>query len=437
MVSPIAYLNFGVLCLAQTCYYKQVHLSYGNNVSEVIVTYSTFDTVSVLQPTVWYKENNTDDKYRQVFGTASLFVDGGPKKHKQFISRVKLTNLKPDTSYLYYVRLVNMSRQAYSFRTPKPNPSLVIFGDLGKENAQSLDRLIKDTQSGMYDAALHVGDFAYDMDSDNAEVGDAFMRQIEPVAAYIPYMTCPGNHEEKYNFSNYRNRFSMPGGRDIPYYSFNLGNLHIISISTEVYYFINYGIKEMVNQYYWLESDLKEANKPENRKKQPWIIIMGHRPMYCTNDNPADCKRHSTFTRVGIPYFHIFGLEPLLYKYGVDLAIWAHEHSYERLWPIYNYHVYNGSIDEPYRNPMAPVHITTGSAGCKEGRSPFNNNTWPAFSAFRSSDYGYTRFKSYNNSHVYLEQVSDDKNGDIIDSFWIIKEGKNGPYPKFYNSSMD
>jgi hypothetical protein len=28
-------------------------------------------------------------------------------------------------------------------------------------------------------------------------VGDEFMRQIEPIAAYLPYMTCPGNHEQK------------------------------------------------------------------------------------------------------------------------------------------------------------------------------------------------------------------------------------------------
>lgn len=31
----------------------------------------------------------------------------------------------------------------------------------------------------------------------NAEVGDEFMRQLEPVASYLPYMTCPGNHEQK------------------------------------------------------------------------------------------------------------------------------------------------------------------------------------------------------------------------------------------------
>jgi hypothetical protein len=31
---------------------------------------------------------------------------------------------------------------------------------------------------------------------ENGLVGDEFMNQIQPIAAYVPYMTCPGNHEE-------------------------------------------------------------------------------------------------------------------------------------------------------------------------------------------------------------------------------------------------
>ena len=57
-----------------------------------------------------------------------------------------------------------------------------------------------------------------------------------------------------------------------------------------------------------------------------------------------------------------YALEPLLYKYGVDLAIWAHEHSYERSWPLFNQTVYNATGDDPYYNPKATVHVTTGSA---------------------------------------------------------------------------
>lgn len=55
-------------------------------------------------------------------------------------------------------------------------------------------------------------------------------------------------------------------------------------------------------------------------------------------------------------------MEELLLKYNVDLALWAHEHDFERFWPVYNLTVYNGSISEPYTNPRAPVHIISGSA---------------------------------------------------------------------------
>lgn len=77
------------------------------------------------------------------------------------------------------------------------SPSIALFGDMGNENAQSLARLQQETQNGMYDTIIHVGDFAYDMNTDNARVGDEFMRQVETIAAYVPYMVVPGNHEEK------------------------------------------------------------------------------------------------------------------------------------------------------------------------------------------------------------------------------------------------
>ena len=47
---------------------------------------------------------------------------------------------------------------------------------------------------------------------------------------------------------------------------------------------------------------------------------------------------------------------------GVDIELWAHEHEYQRMWPVYNRTVYNGSDSEPYVDPKAPVHFITGSA---------------------------------------------------------------------------
>jgi hypothetical protein len=403
---------------------EQIHLAYGDTVDEVVVTWSTFNdtTESIV-------EYGIGGFVLTAKGSSRLFVDGGEAMHSQYIHTVRLGNLTYNSRYVYHCGSSQGWSDAFWFKTPPETnwqPHLVIFGDMGNENAQSLARIQEEAQRGVYDAVLHVGDFAYDMDSENAGVGDAFMRQIQSVAAYLPYMTCPGNHEEKYNFSNYRERFSMPGGTDSPMFSINVGPMHIISISTELYYFLNYGLKQLVFQYEWLEDDLAKANLPENREKQPWIVVMGHRPMYCSNSNTDDCTHHETLTRVGLPFLHFFGLEKLLYDYAVDLEIWAHEHSYERLWPIYDYQVYNGSREQPYVNPGAPVHIVTGSAGCKEGREDFNA-TRPPWSAFISRDYGYTRLKAYNESHLYLEQVSDDKQGAVIDWFWIIKD-KHEPY---------
>ncbi|KPP58412.1 hypothetical protein Z043_123764, partial [Scleropages formosus] len=177
------------------------------------------------------------------------------------------------------------------------------------------------------------------------------------------------------NFSNYRNRFSMPGDTEGLWYSWNVGPAHLISFSTEVYFYTDYGLDLIVKQYEWLKKDL------EVRK----------------------------------------GLENLFYLNGVDLELWAHEHTYERLWPVYGFMVYNGSREEPYVNPKAPVHIITGSAGCREKHDGFipDPRDW---SAFRNSDYGYTRMQVFNSTHLYLEQVSDDQNGKVIDSMWLVKE---------------
>jgi hypothetical protein len=63
---------------------------------------------------------------------------------------------------------------------------------MGSSNAQALGKLQKWAQNGEFDMIFHNGDIAYNMDEQNGRMGDEFMRQIEPAAAYVPYMTSVG-----------------------------------------------------------------------------------------------------------------------------------------------------------------------------------------------------------------------------------------------------
>ncbi|KAK9394242.1 acid phosphatase type 7 [Crotalus adamanteus] len=404
---------------------EQVHLSYPGDPTSMVVTWTTFGLAESL--VVFGKAPGKDLPHR-ASGNATRFVDGGSLGRAMFIHRVTLHGLLPGQNYLYRCGSPWGWSRPYGFRAllngSSWSPRFALFGDMGLENPQSLPRLQREVQQGWYDAVLHIGDFAYDLHSDNATVGDAFMRKIEAVAAFVPYMTCPGNHEEKYNFSNYRSRFSMPGDTENLWYSWDVGPAHLIAFSTEVYFYLDYGEQLVAKQFQWLERDLQEANRPARRGERPWIITMGHRPMYCSNNDKDDCTQYESIVRKGLKLDR-YGLEDLFFKYGVDLMLWAHEHSYERLWPLYDYKVYNGSTTAPYTNPRVPVHIITGSAGCVERLDPFipDPREW---SALRVEDYGYARMQIVNRTHLWLEQVSDDQNGKVVDKIWLIKD-RPGP----------
>ncbi len=162
---------------------------------------------------------------------------------------------------------------------------------------------------------------------------------------------------------------SGDGRHNNHFYSINIGWAHVVFFSTEFYYSTENGWDQIQRQYEWLENDLKEANKPENRAHRPWILTMGHRPLYCAKKEDSTCHDslfERSFIRNGIHFKNTgdikYGLEQLFYKHGVDLQFYGHEHYYHRMFPIYNNKVFNGTKHNPYENPKAPIHIISGSA---------------------------------------------------------------------------
>ena len=77
----------------------------------------------------------------------------------------------------------------------------------------------------------------------------------------------------------------------------------------------------------FVKADLAQANK--NRDVRPWIITMGHRPMYCSNGNhEGACLTEDTFHRNGTLDGVKVGLEEIFHTNKVDLCLSGHEHSY-------------------------------------------------------------------------------------------------------------
>ncbi len=143
----------------------------------------------------------------------------------------------------------------------------------------------------------------------------------------------------------------------------------------------------------------------------------------CSNTDD-DCIKPGSGGATIQPY-----VEKLFYDQGVDIEMWAHEHSYERTWPVYNFTVtqYN------YINPKAPVHLISGAAGCNEDSGLCENpilhskGDWSAYRTFGYfHPYSYGHLRPYNNSAMYWDQIrsTDMHRYDQID----IIQTNHGPY---------
>ena len=219
----------------------------------------------------------------------------------------------------------------------------------------------------------------------------------------------------------------VPGLPNNHFYSFDIANVHIAVMSTEAYFFYN----GAAQQFAWLEADLAAVD----RVKTPWLVVFGHRSIYCSCD--SDCDSAATAVREGA-----YGMEALFMKYGVDIWVNGHEHDYERNSPTYKHALVTpsssgapgGTAANPqvYTDAKAPVYIISGCAGDREDHEPFTR-AQPPYSAFRSNTYGYSRMTVFNDTHMLWEQVQTDSGepattGTVIDAALYVQH-THGPFP--------
>lgn len=355
-----------------------------------------------------------------------------------FIHSAVMTQLQPSTtySYRYGSDFVGWSNQT-TFRTPPAvgggnDFHFLAFGDMGKAplDSSSVEHYIQpgsisvvegmkeEVESGRVDAIFHIGDISYA--TGFLIEWDFFLHLINPIASRLPYMTAIGNHERDYDESGsvykltdsggecgvpYETYFQMPiSGKDKPWYSIEIASVHFTIISTEHNFSIN------SPQYEWMKNDMVSVN----RSRTPWLIFIGHRPMYSS-------VRGFPFS---VDPNFVKEVEPLLLQNKVDLALFGHVHNYERTCSVFKdnckampFKDTNGIDTYDHNNYTAPVHAIIGMAGFELDKfPPINVNKW---SLARVSKFGYLRGNA-TKEELSLEMVNADTR-KVEDSFKIIK----------------
>jgi uncharacterized protein (TIGR03437 family) len=252
-----------------------------------------------------------------------------------------LSGLEKGAEYFYRVKLDGddlMPEQTLRFRTAGIGPvTFLALGDSGAGSPEQLE-IARRMSRESPDFILHTGDIGFP--NGNYQEFDAYyFRVYAPLMRQVPFFTTPGNHEYwtegavPYFALHSFPADGVPEAERGRYYSFDWGNVHLISLdSNDALVRAAQGKGAMLE---WLEKDLRET-------RQLWKIVFAHHPPYSSTGR---VDTSPTLMRDLVV--------PILERHGVQLVLGGHEHNYQRTRPIRN-------------SPTAEVettYIVTGGGG--------------------------------------------------------------------------
>ncbi len=195
------------------------------------------------------------------------------------------------------------------FAAPRTRDSVVrfsSFGDLGQDTSDQ--RAVLAALRGVESEFVVVnGDVAYE-DGTPQEIQDYFFDVYADVLDNVPFFPALGNHDARTEGGKpLLEAFELPlnAGKERFHYSYDWGPVHVAVIDTE---------SPTSSQAKWLDQDLAASDAA-------WNIVVGHKPPYSSGSHGGDSEVLDVFS-------------PVLVDHGVPLALFGHEHNYERTIPI-------------------------------------------------------------------------------------------------------
>jgi hypothetical protein len=188
---------------------------------------------------------------------------------------------------------------------PAPDPVLVGAGDIASAEAE--DSLTSNLLDSIPGTVFTTGDNAYP-----AGTTANFSTYYEPTWGRHKARTrpSPGNHDYLVagaaGYFSYFGANAGPAGRG--YYSYDLGNWHVVSLNSEV------GMTVGSAQEQWLRADLAASTKP-------CTLAYWHKPRFTSGANHAPNTATTPLVRA-------------LYDFNAEVVVTGHNHQYERFAPM-------------------------------------------------------------------------------------------------------
>ncbi len=299
--------------------------------------FSTFDSKPYLTPTESpvnsiYINWNTEAEESTIvaYGTNASLEDTVRISGIRNYHHVMLTDLLPETEYLYQIVPGGDIEQFTSFPTHAETLSFVAFGDT-RSDSSAHHSVIHRMSDYDFNLVVHSGDLVNDGNSTND--WRTFFNIEDTVIKNHHFVPAIGNHESP--FWPYDTLFALPDSED--YYAVDFGNSHFVELNTEIDL---YGA-----QRDWLINDLSTASTDTSID---WIFVTLHRPPYSSGNHGSQMDVRDAWCS-------------LFETYGVDIVFAGHDHNYERTVPI------NGVI-----------YIVTGGGGAP--LRDVDSSSWTAYS---------------------------------------------------------
>ena len=275
------------------------------------------------------------------------FTDNGKTS---YVHTVTLQNLQPGTEYEYRLGHGDSRSQWYKFTTAKGNKfKALIFPDSQSADYKTWENVAMPAWKKNQDAKffMMMGDLV-----DNGEHDyqwNEWFSRIQPMITRIPVAPTLGNHET-YTMDwkvrmplAYLHYFQLPGGMPQKYqnqfYSFDYGDVHFVVLNNLMWEMNQFQPNMLSEQRAWFRRDMEQT-------KKKWKVVLMHRDIILYEYTKPG-SHPERFDDEGVAFM------PLFDRYGVDVVLTAHLHTYRHRGHIYNYQ----------RSSRGPLYLLTGVAG--------------------------------------------------------------------------